>query len=81
MAALSIEAARGARAEARRLRVDSQGLKVAAKRNLRLASTGKKRADAEAARAGRTVAVTSPWSRLEWLREDDELSHVLVLVR
>ena len=80
MAALSIDAARAARAEAQRLRVDSVGLRVAVEENLRLATSGKERAEAATARAGRAVPVTSPWSRLEWLRADDELSHVLVLV-
>jgi hypothetical protein len=80
MVALSIGAARAARAEARRLRVDSRDLRVAAEQNHRLAAAGKERAEAETARVGCTLPVTSPWSRLEWLREDDALSHVLVVV-
>jgi hypothetical protein len=80
MVALSIGAARAAREEAQRLRVDSLGLRVAAKENLRLASAGKGRAEAAAARASRVIPLASPWSRLEWLREDDALSQVLVLV-
>jgi hypothetical protein len=78
VAALSIHAALAARAEAQRLRVD-WGVGVPAEQN-RLATARKERAEAATARAGRAVPVTSPWSRLEWLREDDELSHVLVLV-
>jgi len=80
VAALTIDAARATRAEARRLRVDSLGLSVAVERNLRLATAEKERAKAATARAGSVVPVTSPWSRLEWLRADGELNRVLVLV-
>jgi len=78
--AVSIDAARAARAEARRLRVDSQGLRVAVHQNLRVATAGKERAEAATARLSGLVPVASPWSRLEWLREVDDLSRVLVLV-
>jgi hypothetical protein len=80
MVALSIDAARTARAEARRLRVDSRDLRVAAAENHRLATARKERAEAAISRAGRAFPVASPWSRLEWLREDDALSRVLILV-
>ena len=61
---MSIHAARAARVEAQRQPVDD-----------RLATAREDRADAAAARA---VPVTSPWSRLEWVREDDALSRVLI---
>jgi hypothetical protein len=61
---VSIRAARAARVEAQRQRFDD-----------RLATARKERADAATARA---VRVTSPWSRLEWVREDDALNRVLV---
>ena len=80
MVALSIDAARKARGDARRLRVDSQGLRVAVHQNLRVATAGKERAEAATARLSGVVPVASPWSRLEWLREVDDLSRVLVVV-
>jgi hypothetical protein len=61
---MSIHAARAARVEAQRQPVDG-----------RLATARKERADAATARA---VPVTSPWSRLEWVREDEALSRVLI---
>ena len=80
MAALSVASARSARAEAQRLRADSQGLKVAVRANLRLATAKKARAESVAARACAVAPATSPWSRLEWVREDKELGRVLVPV-
>ncbi len=80
MVAVSVDAARAAREEAQRLRLDSRGLRVAAQQNLRLVTAGKERAEAATARVSGVVPVASPWSRLEWLREVDDLSRVLVLV-
>jgi hypothetical protein len=78
MAALSVASARSARAEAQRLRADSQGLKVAVRANLRVATAKKARAESMAARVCSVAPATSPWSRLEWVREDEQLSRVLV---
>jgi hypothetical protein len=80
MAALSVASARSARAEAQRLRADSQGLKVAVRANLRVATAKKARAESMAARVCSVAPATSPWSRLEWVREDEALSRVLVPV-
>ena len=85
MVAVSVDAARAAREEAQRLRLDSRGLRAAVQQNLRLATAGKERAEAEAeavaaAYAGHAAPIASPWSKLFWLRADDELSRVLVPV-
>ena len=80
MVAVSVDAARAAREEAQRLRLDSRGLRVAVQQNLRLVTAGQERAEAASARLSGVVPVASPWSRLEWLREVDDLRRVLVLV-
>ena len=83
MAALSLDAARAAREEAERLRMDSRTLRLAVRQSLCLATARKERAETEAATAARrqrTVAATSPWSTLLWLREGDALDRVLVPV-
>jgi hypothetical protein len=82
--ALNFDAARAARDEAERLRVDSRTLKHAARQNLGVATARKERAEVEAAAAAarvqRSVPAASPWSRLLWLRECDALDRVLVRV-
>ena len=83
MAALSFDAARAAREEAERLRVDSRTLRLAVRQNLCLATARMARAETEAATAARmrrTVPAASPWSTLRWLREEDALDRVLVPV-
>ena len=81
MAALTVDSARAVRAESRRLCVDSRDLRVAAQLNHRLAIERKERAEAATAcRASRSVHGSSPWSRLDWLRDEEALSDVLVLV-
>ena len=66
MAAVSVGAARARQ----RLRDDAWMLRGHVQQSLRPATAGKKRPDAAIA--------TSPWSRLEWVREDDALNRVLV---
>jgi hypothetical protein len=84
VAALSFDAARAAREEAERLRVDSWTLRFAVQQSLCLATANKERAETEAATAARrrhaVPSAASPWSRLPWLREDHALDRVLVPV-
>jgi hypothetical protein len=83
VAALTVDAARAAREEARRLCVDSSALRLSVRQNLRLAAARKERAETvtvEAADAQRAVPATSPWSELLWLRADTELGRVLIPV-
>jgi hypothetical protein len=83
VAALTVNAARAARAEAQRLRVDASELRLAVHRSLRLAAARKETAETAAATAARTQRaglVASPWSSLEWLGDDEELRRVLVPV-
>jgi hypothetical protein len=80
---LSFDAARAARDEAERLRVDSRTLRLAARQNLGVATARRERAEVEAATAARVrraAPAASPWSRLLWLRECDALDRVLVRV-
>lgn len=76
------DAAEAARAHAARLRIEAQGLKVALRDNLagsreRLDTA---RVQADRARARRAIPYASPWSGLEWCREDEQLHSVLVPV-
>jgi hypothetical protein len=84
MAEVGIDAARAARAHSRRLCVDSRMLRLAVQPTLRVATARNERAETvvarAAARARRAAPVASPWSKLLWLRADDELSRVLVSV-
>jgi hypothetical protein len=72
--------AHAARIDAKRLRRESQGLKLAVRGNLARSRERLDRAQIEAdrARATRTVPFASPWSGLEWGREDEQLVRVLV---
>lgn len=79
MAPLSTDA-EAARERAQGLRLDARTLRLAVQQNLRVATQRKECAAVTAARAGRVVSVASPWSRLEWVRADEELSRVLVRV-
>ncbi len=72
-----------AREKAQLLRLDAWTLRLAAQQNLRVSSARKERALATAAAAARAqgaVPLGSPWSRLDWLRDEEALSDVLVLV-
>jgi hypothetical protein len=87
VAALTVHAARAARAESRGLRVDAGELRLAVRRSLRVAAARKGRsrtatatATATAAQAQRAGPAASPWSSLEWLADDEELLRVLVPV-
>jgi len=82
VAALIIDQARAAQLEARRARIASLGLRVAIRRNNRIAraKTEQAAAAAEAAReTGRQARrCGSPWSDLDWRRADDEIDRTLV---
>jgi hypothetical protein len=73
-------AAHAARRDSRRLRNEAQGLKLVV-RGTRARSRqrlDKAHVEADRARASREVPVASPWSSLEWGREDEQLRRVLV---
>lgn len=82
MAALIVESARAARREAERMRLASQELRNVVRESNRVAQVGTARAAAAEAAAsrcrGRARSLASPWSCLEWRREDEQLSRVLV---
>jgi hypothetical protein len=77
-----IESARAAREEAERVRLASLELRKAVRASSLLARATTEQAAATAAEASRKVQRAmlcgSPWSSLEWQREDEHLSHVLV---
>jgi hypothetical protein len=75
-------AARAARIDAKRLRSESNGLKLAVRGNLARSREGLGRAqvEAEKARVRRAIPFASPWSGLEWCCEDEQLNSVLVPV-
>ena len=79
MAPLS-SAAHEARTDATRLRNEAQELKLAMRGNLARTRERLDRAQvqAETARARRAIPSASPWSGLEWCREDEQLGRVLV---
>lgn len=79
MAPLTV-AAHSARIDARRLRGEARGLKMAVRANVIRTRERLDRAQMEAdrARARRAVPCASPWSGLEWLRDDEQLRRVLV---
>jgi len=81
VAALIFEATRAAREEAQCVRLASVELRSAVHRANRLAHARTESA-AAAARASavrrRATTTASPWSSLEWLREDDEVDRALV---
>jgi hypothetical protein len=78
-----IEAARAARAEAERLRVDARSLRAATHASTEAvrAKTAQTAAAAAVAEETRPRTLPSAWSSLHWRREDPELEHVLVAVR
>jgi hypothetical protein len=81
VAPLIVESARAARDEARRVRSASCELRTAVRASSRRARAGTEGAAAAAAAAARTrhtLTTPSPWSGLEWSREDEQLGRVLV---
>jgi hypothetical protein len=76
-----IDTARAARKKAERVRLESRELRLAVRASKRDAHARTEKA-AEAAAAVWTnvqrMPCGSPWSRLEWQREDEQLSRVLV---
>jgi hypothetical protein len=78
-----IDAARTARADAERLRLHAIELRAVTHANLWTCRSRTREAAAAAAaaatRACRERRLTSPWSTLEWLRDDPQLERVLVL--
>ena len=80
MAALIVEAARAARAEAESLRRETAELKLALRWSAQVAEarTRQAAAAAAAARIAYEVPLASPWSGLFWVREDDSLEQTLV---
>jgi hypothetical protein len=82
VAPLILDEARAAREEAQRLRADSHELRRASRASIRTNKLRKASAAAALATARTRLAVpsASPWSGLSWLRDDEALHNVLVLV-
>jgi hypothetical protein len=80
VAEVIFEAARVAREESKRLRSDTAVLKFAMRSRTRTAEERTAQAEAAAAslNARRATPVTSPWSGLRWLFEDESLDRALV---
>lgn len=76
------DSARAARADATRLRHESQELRFAVRGNLARSRQrlGKAQLEADRARARRAVPHASPWSGLHWLLEDESLETILLPV-
>ena len=74
--------ARAARLEARRLRNESQELKLTVRSNLARSQVrlGRAQVEAEWIRARRGEALPSPWSELRWTQTDENLERTLVPV-
>ena len=72
--------ARAARVDAARLRNEAKELKLAVRGNVARSRERVDRAKAQAGRARmqRAAPCGSPWSGLEWLRDDEKLGRVLV---
>jgi hypothetical protein len=73
-------AADSARSDAKRLQSDARGLKLVARGNLARSRErlGRAQAETDRVQARRAVPAASPWSALEWLRDDEQLGRVLV---
>jgi hypothetical protein len=79
MAALIFEHARIAREQAQLARSDSMATRRRARQCARVAHARRAKAVKAAAEARRSnMPLPSPWSGLEWLREDEQLGRVLV---
>jgi hypothetical protein len=74
------DAAQAARAEATRLRAETKGLKLVVRGNLARSRErlGAAQVAADEARTRSAIPFLSPWSGLEWCREDEQLNRVLV---
>ena len=83
MATVSLETARRARSEARRLRLESHALRLAVRRQLATSHARMAGAQAEVGRvrARCTAPVPSPWSELSWRLDDASLDRILVPLR
>jgi hypothetical protein len=75
-------AAEAALCDARRLRSEAKGLRLAARRNVAYSRERLDTAQLEAdrAQARRAIPCASPWSGLVWCLEDAQLGRVLVPV-
>ena len=80
MAALNVAAAQAARGDARRLRRESESLKLKARGSLACSRQrlGKARVEASRARARRVEPLPSPWSDLRWTQSYETLDLTLV---
>jgi hypothetical protein len=76
--ALIVDRARATRNEAERLRLDSESLRFAARRDLAGVDATNQRAVMATTATRRALQVGSPWSRLAWLSEDGSLARTLV---
>jgi hypothetical protein len=74
--------ARATRADATRLRNESQGLKFVLRGNLARSRQrlGEAQLAADTVRARRAIPHASPWSGLHWLLEDESLETILLPV-
>lgn len=72
--------AEAARVDATRLRSEAEGLKLVVRGNRARSRErlGKAQAEVDRARARCAIRFASPWSGLEWCREDEQLGRVLV---
>ena len=79
MASLNSEA-QAARLTARRLRQDTEELKLKVRLNVAVSRTrlGKAQAEADRALANRVASRPSPWSELAWIQTYETLEQTLV---
>jgi hypothetical protein len=75
-----IEAAQAARLEAQRLRLEERRLRIRMRAHQATQEELMAAAAARAAGYQRVRTVPSPWSTLQWLREDEQLAQTLVPV-
>lgn len=77
---ISIETARLARRDSRRLRLDSNALRLATRRQRPTLHARPAGAEAvsRSARARRAAPLPSPWSELSWVTVDPSLDRILV---
>jgi hypothetical protein len=75
-----IEAARSARLEAQRLRLEERRLRIDMRARQAIQEEMLAAAEDRAGRLQRQRALPSPWSTLQWLREDERLEQTLVPV-
>jgi hypothetical protein len=75
-----IEAARTARLEAQRLRLEERRLRIEMRARQAIREEMLAAAAARAGLLQRERTLPSPWSTLQWLREDERLEQTLVPV-